>query len=257
MAVASGCKIKTSVAIDANKEKGHCAVCERLFTENALSKQSRETCICIGCKRLYAQCCNDLDMRLMKLIQTFKFGHGAYNNEMMSQQMIDLYRNYFTANKFKPNIQTDLHALTQMAERWDQRITITDNKIKGDISNDQHLDLSTLLNERAASFSKHTKKRYRKLYPDAKFANEKFIFPTQSQLKGFMEASNGICSWSGLRGQWRSERSSPLFLLSIDHIVPVSKHGSPNINNLQVVLSVYNSVKSNESESEFQRWLYC
>ncbi|KAK4512541.1 high-affinity iron permease [Mucor velutinosus] len=133
---------------------------------------------------------------------------------------------------------------------------MTDLEIKGGIRNDQHLDLSTLLNARASSFLHHTKKRYRKLFPDAKPVNEKFIFPTQSQLKGLMEASKGICSWSGLQGQWRPEKSSHLFLLTIDHVVPVSKHGSPTIDNLQVVISMYNSVKSDEFESEFQRWLY-
>jgi len=74
-----------------------------------------------------------------------------------------------------------------------------------------------------------------------------------------MEASNGICRWSGLQGLWRTNRSSfskPLFLLTIDHIVPVSKYGSPNVDNLQVVLSVYNLVKGNEFEDEFQRWLF-
>ncbi|KAF1800834.1 hypothetical protein FB192DRAFT_1473238 [Mucor lusitanicus] len=195
-------------------------------------------------------------MRLMKTIQTYKFGHGIHNYGITSQLMIIHNENYFTANKFKLNKQADSHLSTQMAEYWDKEVLITDPDIMGGFWNDQHLDLSTLLNVRASGFLHHTKNRYRKLYPKAKLVNEKFIFPTQSQVRGFMEASNGVCSWSGLRGQWRPERSSRLFSLSIDHIVPVSKHGSPNVDNLQVVLSVYNSVKSDESESTFLHWLH-
>ncbi|KAL9542628.1 hypothetical protein MBANPS3_008525 [Mucor bainieri] len=258
LAATNGLNIKTFFenAINSSNERNRCAACERVFTDDPLSKRSKRTCICVGCRRLYAQCRNDLDMRLIKSIQTFKFGHGDYSHEIMPRHMITQHKNYFTTNKFRPSMQADFHVLTEMAECWDQGVLMTDLEFRGDIWNDQHLDLSTLLTLRASRFLHHTKERYRKLFPDAKLANEKFKFPTQSQLKGFMEASNGICSWSGLHGHWRPNRASPLLLLSIDHIVPVSKHGSPNMSNLQVVLSVYNSVKSNESESEFKRWLY-
>ncbi|CAO3638679.1 unnamed protein product [Mucor fragilis] len=170
----------------------------------------------------------------------------------MSRHMIAQNQNYFTANKFKLNKQADLDVLTQMAGCWDQGAPMAGIESR----EDQHLDLSRVIDSRASSFQRTTKKRYRKLFPDAKLVNEKFKFPTKSQVIGLMEASNKICSWSGLRGQWRVEKLSPLFLLTIDHIVPVSKHGSPDVNNLQVVMSVYNSVKSNESESEIRRWLY-
>ncbi|KAL9543628.1 hypothetical protein PS6_009186, partial [Mucor atramentarius] len=208
---------------------------------------------------LYAQCRNNLDRKLMKSVQTSRFGHGICSHNMMCRQIMVKNYEYFTANKYELDVQADFTSLTQMAERWGQGAPTADDYLNNDIWNDQRLDLSTVLDVRASNFLQHTKRRYRKLFPDANPTNEKFIFPTKSQLRGLMEASNGVCRWSGLQGLWRTNRSSfskSLFLLTIDHIVPVSKCGSPNVDNLQVVLSVYNLVKGSESEDEFQRWLF-
>lgn len=182
---------------------------------------------------------------------------------MFYQQPVDKSK-YFTANDFILNQQLKFDTFEKLTEPLNQASTIVNcsemiNFLYNDSWRDQNLNLSRLFDKRASNFLRQSRERYRKLFPQAKLVTEKFKFPTKSQVKGFMEASSGKCAWSGIQGIWggnRQPHTNTMLLLSFDHIIPVSKNGSWNVDNLQIVLAGYNSVKGNEHEEEFLRWLF-
>lgn len=182
---------------------------------------------------------------------------------MLYQQPFDKNK-YFTANNSILDQQLKFDSFKKLTESPNQAAIISKysemmNFLYNDSWREQNLNLSMLFDKRASNFLRQSRKRYRKLFPQAKLANEKFVFPTKSQLEGFIEASRGKCAWSGIQGFWRENRhfdTNTMFLLSFDHIIPVSKNGSWNIDNLQIVLTGYNLVKGNEYEEELLRWFF-
>jgi hypothetical protein len=182
---------------------------------------------------------------------------------MLYQQPLDKNK-YFTANNSILDQQLKFDSFKKLKESPNQAAIISKysemiNFLYNDSWREQNLNLSMLFDKRASNFLRQSRKRYRKLFPQAKLANEKFVFPTKSQLEGFIEASGGKCAWSGIQGFWRKNRhfdTNTIFLLSFDHIIPVSKNGSWNIDNLQIVLTGYNLVKGNEYEEELLRWFF-
>lgn len=214
--------------------------------------------------RLYGQCRNISDIRdVMRLVQNHRFGHGIKIHNMFYQQPFD-GNEYFTANNLILDQQSKFDAYKKLTEPPNQTATIGNcndmmNFLYNDSWRDQNLNLSRLFDKCASNFLRRSKKRYRKRFPQAKLASEKFIFPTKSQVKGFMEASNGKCAWSGIQGFWGGKiqpHTNTMLSLSFDHIIPVSRNGTWNIDNLQIVLAGLNSVKGNEYEEEFLRWLF-
>lgn len=214
--------------------------------------------------RLYGQCRNIPDMRdVVRLVRNHRFSHDIKTHNMFYQQSFD-GNEYFTANNFILDQQSKFDAYKKLTEPPNQTAMIGNcndmmDFLYNDSWKDQNLDLSRLFDKRASNFLRRSKKRYRKHFPQAKLASEKFIFPTKSQVKGFMEASNGKCAWSGIQGFWGRKiqpHTNAMLLLSFDHIIPVSRNGSWNIDNLQIVLAVLNSVKGNEYEEEFLRWFF-
>ncbi|CEP11313.1 hypothetical protein [Parasitella parasitica] len=198
-------------------------------------------------------------VNLLKFIQKFRFGHGIDSNGTIFQQLTTREK-FFVANKFSlrenPDFQIYTEFLNAQVAQTDYNIDmrLLNNDLRKD---DQNLHLPNIMEVRASKFLNHSRERYRRLFPEAKISDEKFKFPTISQLKGFMEASQGRCAWSGIQGIWKMQScKNTMFLLSFDHKVPVSRRGSWNVDNLQIVLRMYNSVKGNESEMEFQRWLF-
>ncbi|KAL7324976.1 hypothetical protein PS15p_210085 [Mucor circinelloides] len=74
------------------------------------------------------------------------------------------------------------------------------------------------------------------------------------ELMGFMVHSNATCALTGIKGAWSSFPGDPLYLLSLDHKVPLHVGGSSMISNLQVTLQGFNNVKGNYDAEDFKRW---
>ncbi|KAI8996800.1 hypothetical protein BDB01DRAFT_768544 [Pilobolus umbonatus] len=77
--------------------------------------------------------------------------------------------------------------------------------------------------------------------------------PSVDQLRDLVTRSGNRCEVSRLLGLWYPRNS--IFTLSFDHIVPISKDGGWDIENIQVVLTILNSVKGNEYNQELLRWI--
>jgi 5-methylcytosine-specific restriction endonuclease McrA len=72
-----------------------------------------------------------------------------------------------------------------------------------------------------------------------------------------MVSSNSSCAFSGTKGIWHSFATyggNPLYSLSLDHKVPLSKGGSSTIDNLQVSLVCLNNIKGSHSNEKFVKW---
>ncbi|KAL9545775.1 hypothetical protein PS6_008047 [Mucor atramentarius] len=74
------------------------------------------------------------------------------------------------------------------------------------------------------------------------------------ELMDFMVHSNATCALTGIKGAWSSFPGDPLYLLSLDHKVPLHVGGSSMISNLQVTLQGFNNVKGNYDAEDFKRW---
>lgn len=73
-----------------------------------------------------------------------------------------------------------------------------------------------------------------------------------------MVSSNSSCVFSGQKGIWYSPfqcpTKNPLYALSLDHKVPLSKGGLSTVDNLQVSLVCLNTIKDSHSNQEFVKW---
>ncbi|KAI9363315.1 hypothetical protein BD770DRAFT_407658 [Pilaira anomala] len=82
------------------------------------------------------------------------------------------------------------------------------------------------------------------------------VVPSCEELKAIALKSKGICSVSGVLGTWNySKNNSDWNRLNWDHVVPISRGGSFEGNNLQLVLRCINQVKGNNSMTELRRYL--
>ncbi|GAN10496.1 hypothetical protein MAM1_0362d10037 [Mucor ambiguus] len=73
-------------------------------------------------------------------------------------------------------------------------------------------------------------------------------------LMEFMVNSNGTCALTGIKGSWSSFPGDPMYLLSLDHKVPLCTGGSSHIDNLQVTLQGFNNVKGDYTTEDFKIW---
>lgn len=82
------------------------------------------------------------------------------------------------------------------------------------------------------------------------------VVPSREELKAIALESKGICSVSGVLGTWNySKNNSDWNRLNWDHVVPVSRGGSFEGSNLQLVLKCINQLKGSNSMTELSRYL--
>ncbi|KAL9552726.1 hypothetical protein MBANPS3_003638 [Mucor bainieri] len=74
------------------------------------------------------------------------------------------------------------------------------------------------------------------------------------QLMEFMVKSNATCALTGIKGSWSSIPGDPMYLLSLDHTLPLYGGGSSEIDNLQVTLQCFINVKGDYKAEDFKRW---
>ncbi|KAK4519582.1 Mss4p nuclear export [Mucor velutinosus] len=73
-------------------------------------------------------------------------------------------------------------------------------------------------------------------------------------LMEFMINSNTTCALTGIKGSWSSFPGDPMYLLSLDHKIPLRAGGSSYIDNLQVTLQSFNNIKGDFEAEDFKRW---
>lgn len=96
-------------------------------------------------------------------------------------------------------------------------------------------------------------RRYKQLFGSKNKTGNKI--PTQSEMFELLKESNGICALSGVTGVWTSNDSNDPFVLTVDHIIPISKGGSSGKHNLQVVLRCVNRLKGDKNNLETIQFL--
>ncbi|KAL9552724.1 hypothetical protein MBANPS3_003636 [Mucor bainieri] len=88
-------------------------------------------------------------------------------------------------------------------------------------------------------------------------ANKSIEIASFQDLFELMVSSNSSCAFSGKKGVWHSfgeSEADPLYSLSLDHKVPLSKRGPSTIDNLQVSLVCLNEIKGTLSNKKFVTW---
>ncbi|KAL7324974.1 hypothetical protein PS15p_210083 [Mucor circinelloides] len=238
-------------------EKDRCQGCGLGLSDdqNSLRYQQRQISgLCLACKKMFKFAENDT------LIRRFK--RSKKSNSLSRQHELRFKRYVHRMQGQKNSIfsKVELYHLPlsiHYYQKLGKRIVYHSSYPRDNtVSHFRSCSICRLfVSSRRRSLANVTQLSKRKRKHTLKEGSNVATFQDLFQL---MVSSNSSCAFSGQKGIWCSPfqcpTKNPLYALSLDHKVPLSKGGLSTVDNLQVSLVCLNAIKDSHSNQEFVKW---